>query len=156
MSEIQAFEGWAVVELFGHQKIAGRCSVVAFGPAQMLRVDVPDLPERDYVLSSPEYVNGRYQPIGTKVRRMPVEGRTRLLGIAAIYAINPCSEAAAMLVVEKLQGAQIKLVDVPPALGAPTEPSQFPDDDDNPDEGVPVTNGTSSCGAMFDDDEEGL
>jgi hypothetical protein len=35
------FADWALVELFGHQKIAGFCSVQNIGQA-MIRVDVPD------------------------------------------------------------------------------------------------------------------
>lgn len=35
------FEAWAIVELFGHQKIAGRLTEQTIGGASFVRVDVP-------------------------------------------------------------------------------------------------------------------
>ena len=35
------FEQWAIVELFGHQKIAGKVTEQAIGGASFIRVDVP-------------------------------------------------------------------------------------------------------------------
>ncbi len=39
----QKFEAWAIVELFGHQKIAGRLTEQTIGGCHFLRVDVPDV-----------------------------------------------------------------------------------------------------------------
>lgn len=36
------FESWAIVELFGHQKIAGRVAEQQIAGTVMLRVDVPE------------------------------------------------------------------------------------------------------------------
>jgi hypothetical protein len=44
MSEQDKFDSWAVVELFGHQQIAGRVTEASIGGCSFLRVDVPDQP----------------------------------------------------------------------------------------------------------------
>jgi hypothetical protein len=42
-----AFEGWAVLEIFGHQTYAGFVTTQTFGQAVLFRVDVPPLAERE-------------------------------------------------------------------------------------------------------------
>ena len=64
-------KSWALVELFGHQKIVGYLSQQTFGTGVLFRVDVPDLLKD-----------------GTLVRR----GFTRYFGLSAIYSITPCDE----------------------------------------------------------------
>ena len=62
-----AYEGWAIVELMGHRKRAGRiCEVEQFGAA-LLRIDIPA--GEDTV--------------------------TEFYGGGAIYALRPCSEELA-------------------------------------------------------------
>lgn len=60
---------WGVVELMGHQRIAGRITEKNVAGTQMLQVDVPAIGE--------------------------IPGYSRLMGGAAIYAINPCDEETA-------------------------------------------------------------
>jgi len=60
---------WALVELMGHQRIAGEIEERAFGSTVMLQVNVPE------TLELPAF--------------------TRLLSFSAIYAINPCEEEVA-------------------------------------------------------------
>lgn len=45
MTETAAFEAWAIVELFGHQKIAGKLSEQTIGGCNFIRVDVPAFEE---------------------------------------------------------------------------------------------------------------
>lgn len=98
--EQNTFEGWAVVELFGHQREAGYVTTEAFGQAVLFRVDVPEVPEDgEHETTSPQYIDGKLVPAGSKVRRLGVNGRTRYLGPGAIYAINPCSEESARVAV---------------------------------------------------------
>lgn len=60
------FEEWAIIDLFGHQKIAGRISEEQIGGSSFVRVDVPVIP-----------------PF------------TRLFGAAAIYSITITDEVTA-------------------------------------------------------------
>jgi hypothetical protein len=76
MGEKATFEGWAIVELFGHQQIAGYLSEQALGGTSFVRVDVPD-------------VDG--QP-----------GFTKFFGGSAIYAITPTTEEIATVAAQHL------------------------------------------------------
>ena len=63
----EAFEGWGIVELMGHRRVAGRVSEVEQYGATMLRVDVPQ--GDDWV--------------------------TQFYGGSAIYCLTPTTEAIA-------------------------------------------------------------
>lgn len=82
----EKFDSWAIIELFGHNKIAGKCSEQNIAGANMLRVDVP---ETD---TNPAF--------------------TRFLGHAAIYAINPVTEEVAKHWAKILKIAPISVWDV--------------------------------------------
>lgn len=66
MEEATKIEQWAVVELFGHQKIAGLLTEATIGGCSFVRVDVPAIGE------APAF--------------------TKLYGNGAIYAISFVSE----------------------------------------------------------------
>ena len=69
--ESPELKSWALVELFGHQRIVGFLSQQSFGSGVLFRVDVPDLTSS-----------------GKPIR----DGFTRYFGLAAIYSITPISE----------------------------------------------------------------
>lgn len=107
------FEGWAIVELFGHNQEIGYVTTRYFGTACLFQVDTPMLPERDYTLNSPQYVESKWMASGTKVRKKEAAARSRLLGPGSIYALNPCTEEAALLAIERLSGREIVVLEVP-------------------------------------------
>ena len=139
-----SFEGWAVIELLGHRKEVGFVTTQAFGSAVLFRVDVPELPERDYVLETPGYgENGngsRWCPEGTKVRRGASPARSCLVAPGSLYAINPCSEEAAMKVIERNVARPLLILELPPqAQLAEGEPSDEDEDyGDSEDESYPL------------------
>ena len=70
MSESQTvIEGWAIVELFGHNKIAGHVTTAIIGTSGMLRIDVPAVGE--------------------------TPGYTRFYGPGAIYSLTLVTEELA-------------------------------------------------------------
>lgn len=75
---------WAVVELMGHQRIAGKISERTVAGTPMLQVDVPAVGE--------------------------VPAYSRLLGGTAIYAINPCDEEVATQWCKSIGGGSSPLV----------------------------------------------
>lgn len=83
--EAQQIKLFAIVELFGHQKMAGVVTEQQLGGASFVRVDVPETE------SSPAF--------------------TRLLNPSAIYAINPVSEDVMKLKVESLNAKPIEAWD---------------------------------------------
>lgn len=128
------FEGWAIVEMMGHRKEIGFVTTQAFGPAVLFRVDIPELPEREFVLTRPEYAsiseNGRqWCPAGTKVKRPAVAARSCLVAPGSLYAMNPCSEEAARTAIERNIERPLIVLELPAqaAIAAPE------DDDDGTD-----------------------
>lgn len=137
MDEQAKFEGWAIVELFGHAREAGHITTAYFGTAAMFRVDVPDLPEREVTLLRPEYIDQGKEcvmcPAGSKIMRAAVPGRTRFVSPGAIYAMNPCDEAAVFKALESMVHRDVKIIELAPrpnqlATSLPGEdPEQNPD-----------------------------
>jgi len=76
MSDKDTYEGWAIVELFEHNMIAGLISEQSIGGASFVRVDVPD-------------VGGS-------------EGFTTFYASSATYAITPTTEELARVAAGKL------------------------------------------------------
>lgn len=74
MEESKQFEEYAIVELFGHQKIAGKVSEQQVGGCSFVRVDVP------------------------ATKRRPAF--TRLFGSGAIYSITITDERSATIAAE--------------------------------------------------------
>lgn len=139
--------GWAILEIFGHQKYAGYVTTQSFGTACMFRLDVPALEERTRVIKRPGYVGNQYVDGGATVTEGPVPGYTKIFGVGAIYAITPCTEDAAKRAVEELQARPLMNVSLPVAgaLASPREtcPACGSDTDD--------------CECMLsDDDSPGL
>jgi len=83
MQQTEKFDLWCVVELMGHQQIAGKCTEQSIAGVNMLRVDVPETE------SQPAF--------------------TKFYGGTAIYAINPVDEATAKA---KIKGLNISPVQV--------------------------------------------
>lgn len=114
------FEGWAVVELMGHQKEIGFVTTEYFGQACLFRVDTPELPEREFVLTRPTSTTGGWSPAGSKVKRECMSAKTRLLAPGSLYAVNPCTEEAARTALEHLVERPLILIEAParPAIAA--------------------------------------
>jgi hypothetical protein len=124
------FEGWAAIEMMGHRKEIGFVTTQAFGQAVLFRVDTPELPEREYVLESPEYAGGRYCPPGTKVKRPASPAKSCLVAPAALYAINPCSESAVMAMIERSISRPLIILELPEQAALPPKPESDYDEDD--------------------------
>jgi hypothetical protein len=71
----EKFETWAVVELFGHDRIAGYVTEQEIAGAAFVRVDVPG-------------EDGQ-------------EGFSKLFGPSAIYSLTPVSETVARIAVQR-------------------------------------------------------
>jgi hypothetical protein len=104
-TEIQQakFDGWAVVDVMGHQRYAGYVTTEAYGQAVLFRIDVPELAERERVTKQPGYVGNKYVPAGTTVKEGAVAGYSKLVGSGSIYCITPCTKEAALTAVEEIQ-----------------------------------------------------
>lgn len=116
-----AFEGWAIVEIFGHQKAIGFVTTEAYGSACLFRVDTPELPEREYTLTRPGYTSSpddihmsEWTAAGAKVKRTRTEASSQLLGPGSIYRLIPCTEAVAREAIEELIPGPLILLEPAP------------------------------------------
>jgi hypothetical protein len=102
-----SFDTWAVVELFGHVKLAGKVTEVEMFGAKMLRLDVPA-------------VDGHL-------------GFTKFYGGSAVFSLAPTTEEIAVGVIRRLRPAPVTPYDVglrPQLTAAPQEAQVVEDDDD--------------------------
>lgn len=101
------YEGWAIVELFGRQMIAGRLTTEVIGGGAFLRVDVPA-------------VDG-------------APGFTKFYGPGAVYAITPTDEATATVATTKLRVRPVEAWVVPQPANRALLASRVIDEEDYPD-----------------------
>jgi len=82
----EQFKAWAMVELFGHTRIAGEVSEQNIAGGAMVRIDVPETE------SSPAF--------------------SRIVNVNAIYAINPMTEEMARSIAGQLNIKPIQPWDI--------------------------------------------
>lgn len=87
MDQAEKFDSWAIVEVMGHARFAGRVTEQALGGTSFVRVDVPA------VNGSPAF--------------------TKLFGASAIYSITPVTEELARKAVKVCHSEPISVY-VPP------------------------------------------
>lgn len=87
MQQPAKFNEWALVELFGHQRIVGLVSEATLAGGSFLRVDVPQ------VGADPAF--------------------TRFFGPAAIYSISPMEESVARGLVTRYRNEPVSRFDLP-------------------------------------------
>lgn len=98
--ESQKFDLWCVVELMGHQQIAGKCTEQSIAGVNMLRVDVPETDK---------------QPAFTK-----------FYGGTAIYAINPVDEDTAIAKIGSLNISPIQVWNIESYIDKQNAARQLP------------------------------
>lgn len=79
--EQESKQMWALVELFGHNRIAGKVTEAEMGGGSLIRVDVPAVKDR--------------APL------------TKYYNVKAIYALTPVDEATALKMAESIDAAPI-------------------------------------------------
>ncbi len=84
--DIQKFELHAIVELFGHSRMAGLVSEQTIGSASFIRIDVPETAQQ------PAF--------------------SRIVNPSAIYAINPVTEEVAIQMARQLNEKPIQAWDI--------------------------------------------
>ncbi len=84
------FDHWAIVEIMGHQKYAGRVTEQAIAGSAMLRIDIPA---------------GKTQPAFSK-----------LFNVSSVYSMTPTTEELATAVAAELSHAPIGIYDLPAAM----------------------------------------
>lgn len=86
MTTDTGFEGWAILELMGHRRLAGMLTQVEIAGASFIRIDVPN---------GDAAVTQFYSP-------------------SAVYAITPTTEATARQVANPASVAPVRAWELPP------------------------------------------
>lgn len=103
-------EFWGIVELFGHNCIAGKVSEASIGGCSFVRVDVPAIED--------------------------LPAFTKFYGNGAIYAMTPVSEEIARAAVTRIRTQPVEIYGLLPApVSAKNnpDPDAFVEDDDGGD-----------------------
>jgi hypothetical protein len=124
----QKFEGWAVVEMLGHKRLAGLVSEQVLAGASLVRVDVPEtLHRRDTAGFG-----------GHTVEAKPAY--TKFIGVGSIYCITPCTEETARKCATVLERwndpipvEMPRLLTAGAASGRGDDDADVIDDDDEPE-----------------------
>lgn len=101
MSEQDKFEAWGLLELFGHQRLAGRLTEQTIGGCHFIRIDVPAVGD--------------------------VQEYTRFFTQGAIYGMTITSEDVARQLAASMRARPISPYDLPQT---PALTGRVPDDDD--------------------------
>ena len=83
--DTEKFEAWGLLELFGHQRLAGRLSEQTIGGCHFIRIDVPEV--EDGAEDVPEY--------------------TRFFSNGAIYGMTITSEEVARALARNLRARPV-------------------------------------------------
>jgi hypothetical protein len=105
--EQQKFEAWGLLELFGHQRIAGRLTEQTIGGVHFVRIDVPTIGD--------------------------VQEYTRFFTQGAIYGMTITSEDVARRLATGLRARPISAYDLAPSSPALPRPRLEDDGDEYPE-----------------------
>ncbi len=102
---------WAIVELFGHQRIAGELLEQSFGGDTFARIDVPEVswPEEVWVAGE------------RAVQTRTIPAHTKLLGAKAIYGIEIVDEPTAVAAAHAFKRAPMQVYSLREALAGLTD-----------------------------------
>lgn len=108
-----AYEGWAIIEQYGHRRLAGYVRPVSMYGADMARVDIPQVDD---------------QP-----------ARTQYIGGSSIYGLHPCDEAIALVAAKTMPEPPVSRWELRAALPAPASDGwiEVPPERDDEDPGAP-------------------
>ena len=106
MSDETKFEQWAVVNLFGHQKMGALVTEQTVGGVSFVRVDIPATSKGS--------------------------AYTRLLGSGAIYSIDFCTEEVARAAAEYASPQPVQSWEMPRLAAPRSQPDEQPDNGDAP------------------------
>lgn len=110
MDQQAKFEGYAVVEIMGHNREIGFVTTEYFGGPALFRIDQPPIPEREYELKRAQWIGDVLAQPGTKVQRDALPGKTAYVGPQAIFRLTPVDEATALEAIEKMIPAPVKIL----------------------------------------------
>lgn len=140
------YEGWAILELMGHRRLAGYVREVELAGAGMLRLDIPGDGPCDCATEPVAHIEGMEHQDGCASL---ANAATQFYSPSALYCLTPTTEAIARSIAESSRPRPAHQWELP--VARPVEPA--PEDDEeyevveDPAPPVPrVTGGYCTCG----------
>lgn len=130
MSEQLQYDGWALVEILGHRKVAGMVTTHYFGATGFFKVVTPEVPETLLTLESPAWLEDGTRALKGAVLKMSRPASEIFIGVASVYAFTPIREEDVLSYAPVkqelfLQGEQ-PLIEAPLGGAVPTEDDGMP------------------------------
>ena len=127
--QLATFEGYAIVEIMGHQRVSGYVTTQYFGATAVFRVVQQEQPPQEMTLDADQWIDGVRVYAGSKVRISRPRAET-FVAASSLYRLTPCTEEQANCSqpakVEVIERAERKAI-------APVLPDANDDDDDRDD-----------------------
>jgi hypothetical protein len=120
MSDNFPFEGWAILELMGHRKLAGHLSEQTIGGAAFLRIDVPKAPPNPPL---------DLRAVGDADEAAAPWAVTQFYAPSAVYCITPTTEDLARKVAAGAQPTPVTRYELPAAIPSARRTDSYEDDD---------------------------
>lgn len=123
-----AFEGWAMVEVFGHRRLGGMVRDVEMFGGRMCRIDEPELP-------ATTRKRWKYGDDGGKEVEEAVparQARTHFYGAGSIFSLTPCTQEVVLAFLKRQQVDEAPAVVDLPARLQPMEDTVVESDDGGP------------------------
>lgn len=89
------FEGYGLVEIMGHQRVAGFVTTEYFGNVAVFHVVMPEVAAEEIEIPARQWIDTEYLEAGSRVRvsRPKVE---RFVAASSLYRLTPCTQADAI------------------------------------------------------------
>lgn len=112
MEQNAKFEGYAVVEIMGHQMAVGMVTTEAFGSVVMFRIVTPEVPETEMVTTADCRINYELIPAGSTIS-IKRDRAECYVGAASVYRMTPIREDELMCHAPLVKTVKIKAVQQP-------------------------------------------
>ena len=125
-----SFSGYAIVEIMGHQRVAGYVTTEYFGTVALFHVQLPAIEAVEQVLDEGIWTGRETLEKGSRIR-IGREAVNQYVGAGSLYRLTTCSEAIALAEqprsIEVLERAERKAL-VPVGPGFDDEDLERPED----------------------------
>lgn len=136
MTDQPKFAGFALVQILGHQQVAGYVQAEAFGHVCLFHVTLDAGEPVDVTLPGDGFVNGQWLLAGSRIRRQGL-AVDRYVGAGSVYQLTPMTEAEVRRFQPTVDEILEAITQAPARLGAGEAVADAVLDDDDDDETEP-------------------
>lgn len=109
-TEQRTYEGWAIVDVLGHQRFVGYVTTEYFGQTAFFHVVTPARDPRERVVDGSAYVDFKgmaFPPKGFTVLEDGKPASERFIGSGSIYSLTPTTRERVMEILEEIDSRTV-------------------------------------------------